>query len=363
MKLMLQSPSIAPRVARLKNMFSGPLGGAVWSYDGGDLRPHAGGAARDLVLVPAEDVLILGVALPLPSPAKRMAALPFAVEERIAGRVDAVHLALGGQVEGGQWLAAVVDPDRMARWIAAADAAGIPDAAIMPDALALPVPMPGRWNVRRDARGRILVRTPEGTGFAAEQRLFLPLWTAAGKPDCDEIGEEDGPLPIAVDLRQGAFARPRQGLSATGRRVAMVAAAGLLAHGAIAAADTVALRSIAAQRGAELTGLLAATAPGRYTGNDPREAALVAAELLPAGPASAPGSLLPMLTRTSAALAPFGGSVIVRAIDFDETGHSLRLDLDLADPSARRGIVEGLRSAGLPSRFDDGALIVGGGAA
>lgn len=363
MKLMLQSPSIAPRLSRLKNAFAGSADGAVWTFDGGDLRAHRGVGARDILLVPSEDVLTLAVPLPLPSPAKRFAALPFAIEDRIAGKVDTVHLALGGQLDGGSWLAAVVDPERMAAWAAAAEAAGLANIAIMPDALALPVPVPGRWNVRRDPRGRILVRTPEGTGFAAEQRLFLPLWTAAGKPECDEIGEDDGLLPIVIDLRQGLFARPRQGLTSTGRRVAMVAAAGLLAHGAIAAADTVALRSIAAKRGAELTVLLATAAPGRYTGEDPREAAMVAAELLPAGQAGPPGSLLPILTRTSSALAPFGATVTVRAIGFDEAGRTLRFELDLADPSARRGIVDALRSSGLSGRFDGASLIVGGTAA
>lgn len=362
MKLMLQSPSIAPGLSRLKNMLAGPADGSVWTLDGGDLRGLGGTAARDVLLVPSEDVLTLAVALPLPSPARRMAALPFAIEDRIAGRVDAVHVALGGQLDDGQWLAGVADPGKVAIWVAAAEAAGIPNAAIMPDALALPVPVPGRWNVRRDARGRILVRTPEGTGFAAEQGLFLPLWTAAGKPECNEIGAGEDVRSIALDLRQGPFARPRQGLSATGRRVAIVAAAGLLAHGAIAAADTIALRTIAAKRGAELTGLLATAAPGRYNGSDPREAAMVAAELLPADSSGAPGALLPLLTRTSSALAPFGGTVTVRAIGFDEAGRSLRLELDLADPSARRGIVDTLRSSGLTGRFDGTSLIVGGAA-
>jgi general secretion pathway protein L len=132
----------------------------------------------------------------------------------------------------------------MAAWVAAAADAGIADAAIMPDALALPVPGAGRWNVRRESDGRILVRTPEGSGFAAMEALFVALWTAAGKPTCDEVADTEEGIPIVLDLRQGDFARPRQGLSATGRRVAIVAAAGLIAHGAIAAADTVALRSV-----------------------------------------------------------------------------------------------------------------------
>lgn len=343
-------------------MLSGTAEAGVWRLEGGVPRTVPGVAARPILLVAAEHVLTMSVALPLPSQARRLAALPYAIEDRIADRADMVHLALGGVLPDGSYLAAVVDRAMMASWVAALDEAGLSDAAIMPDALALPVPEAGHWNVRRESDGRILVRIPDGTGFAAREPLFVALWTAAGKPECDEIAGGDTVVPIALDLRQGEFARPRQGLSRTGRRVAIVAAAGLIAHGAIAAADTVALRSVAAKRGAELTGLLNSAAPGRYTGSDPREAAMVAAELLPVGGNAPPGALLPMLNRTSTALTPFGGTVTVRAMSFDEAGRSLRLDVELADPAARENIVAALRSAGLTGRFDGASLIVGGAA-
>ncbi|ATE63535.1 type II secretion system protein GspL [Rhizorhabdus dicambivorans] len=362
MKLMLQSPSIAPAFARIKNALADRAAGGVWMLDGGVPHAIAASAARDLLLVPAEQVLVLGAALPLPSRAKRIAALPFAIEDRIAARADQVHLALGAQGPGGEWLAGVVDPALMAGWVAEAEAAGLGDATIMPDALALPLPEPGCWSVHRIG-ARILARLPDGTGFAAMEPLFLSIWAAAGRPECDEAGFGDAAIPIALDLRQGIFARPRQGLSRTARRVALVAAGGLLAHGAIATADTFALRSIAAKRGAELTAQLNASAPGRFTGSDPHEAAAVAAEILPAGGTAPPGALLPLLTRASAALAPFGGAVTVRAMRFDEAGRSLRFDCDSADPGAARGIVDALRQAGLNGRFEGDSLIVTGGAA
>ncbi len=363
MKLMLQSPSTAPFLPRLKKMLSGPADGAVWTLHDGAIRASDGLAARDVLLVPSERILLLAVALPLPSHAKRLAALPFAIEERIIDRPDHVHLALSAPVAGNICLAAVVDPALMTAWIDAAEEAGLGSVAIMPDSLALPVPDSGHWNVRRDSRGRILVRTPDGAGFAAEEALFVPLWTAAGKPQCDEVAGFEAATPITLDLRQGSFAPPRQGLSATGRRVAIVAAAGLLAHGAIAAADTVALRSMAAKRGAELTALLATAAPGRYSGTDPREAALVASDLLPVGGTAAPGTLLPLFTRASQALAPFGGTVTVRSLVFDEGRKTIRYELDLADPAARGNIEQALRSAGLSGKFDGASLTVSGGAA
>jgi len=361
MKSMLQSPNIAPALTRLKNALGNRADGSVWMLDGGVASARGTYATRDLLLVPAEQALVIAVPLPLPSHAKRISALPFAIEDRIADRIDRVHLALGASPIGGEWLAAAVDPAVMAQWVAAAEMAGLADAAIMPDALALPLPEAGRWNVHRIG-ARILVRRPDGTGFAGLEPLFLPIWTAAGKPPCDEV-ELPAMTALPLDLRQGMFARPRQGLSATGRRVALVAAAGLLAHGAIATADTIALRSIADKRGAELTAQLNLSAPGRFTGTDPHEAAAVAAELLPAGGTAPPGALLPLLNRASTALAPFGGAVTIRAMSFDEAGRSLRLDCDLADPGAAGGIVDALRQAGLSGRFAGDSLIVTGGGA
>ena len=363
MKSMLQPLSIAPALMRIKNAAGTRPGGGIWALDAGVARPVPGVAVRDLLLVPAEDVLTLAVALPLPSHARRLAALPFAIEDRIAERVDRVHLALSSRQAAGSWLAGVVDPLRMQGWLIAAEEAGLGDAAVMPDALALPLPAAGRWNVLRSEAGRILVRLPDGTGFAATQQLFLPIWTAAGKPACDEVPSFDPNIPIVLDLRQGIFARPRQALSVTARRVAAVAAAGLLAHGAIAAADTVALRSIANQRGAEMIALLNVVAPGRFTAADPREAAALAAELLPAGGQQSPGALVPILARVSTALAPFGNMLTMRSLDFDEAQGRLVIDADLSDSDAAASILAALRNAGLSGRFEGNSLIINAGTA
>lgn len=363
MKSMLQSLNIAPAVMRLKNSAGRRSNGGLWTLAGGVPRAQPGLAARDILLVPAEDVLSLAVALPLPSHARRLAALPFAIEDRIVGRAEEVHLALSAQRINRSWLAGVVAPHRMQAWLMAAEEAGLGDAAVMPDALALPLPAAGRWNVLRAEGNRILARLPDGTGFAVDEALFLPIWTAAGKPECDEQSGFDPIVPITLDLRQGIFARPRQGLSLTARRVAFVAAAGLVAHGAIAAADTVALRSIADKRGAELLSLLNTVAPGRVTATDPREAAAQAADLLPAGGSRPPGTLLPVLRRASTALAPFANVLTMRSLDFDATGHQLVIDADLADPATAPAIVAALRGAGLSARFEGRNLTIGAGGA
>ena len=362
MKSMLQPLNIAPAAMWLKNATGKRVSGALWTLETGLLQVVPGLAARDLLLVPAEHVPTLAVALPLPSHARRLAALPFAVEELVSDRIDLVHLALSTQRIGGSWLAAAVDPNRMREWITVAEEAGLGEAAMMPDALALPLPAAGRWNVLRTSDTRMLARLPDGTGFAAQEPLFLSIWTAAGKPGCDELAGFAPIVPIALDLRQGVFAPARQGLSRTARRVAAVAAAGLLAHGVIAAADTVALRSTADKRGAELITLLNSVAPGRIDATDPREAAMQAAELLPAG-SSPPGSLIPLLRRASSALMPFSNVLMTRSLEFDSTQRRLLIDADLSDPEAAPGIVAALRNAGLPARFEGRSLIIGAGGA
>jgi general secretion pathway protein L len=297
------------------------------------------------------------VALPLPSHRKRLEALPFAIEDRIATPTDSVHLALADDPIDGLYLTNIVDRGVMAAWIAKAAAAGLGEAAIMPDALALALPTPGRWTVMRQPGTRILVRMPDGRGFAVAEPNFLPLWTAAGKPECDEVRQFPDHVPLAIDLRQGAYAVEQGSLAAPLRRLATVAAAGLLAHGAIAAADIVVLQSIAAKRGLELQSRLLRTAPGVYAGMDPAEAARLAVDMLPAGPASPPGTIVPLLAKTSAALGSLGNAFSYRAISFSDKD-GLRIDLDAPDATALERARRALANAGLTARTEGSMLLV-----
>lgn len=361
MKTMLQSPSMRFSIARLKNRFATNDMGTRWLLSDAGVRPLGVAAQRDVLLVPTEHVLLLAVALPLPTRRKRIEALPFAIEDRIASRPEAVLMALGEAIGDGMHLACVVDHAQMSAWVAAADAVDLGDAAIMPDALALPIPPQGRWNVHRPI-GRVVVRTPDGAGFATSAASFAALHAAAGRPGLDECDALDAG-GIVLDLRQQGYARPRQAYSSVVRRAAFVAAAGLAAHGAIAAVDTAVLQSSAAQRGEEMTRLLAQVAPGAYSGSDPQEAAMIAADLLPAGGVSVPGRMIPLLVRASQAITPFGGTVAVRAIRYDEADMSLGFELDTADREAAPALVDAVRAAGLSARLDGAILTVGHGKA
>ena len=293
------------------------------------------------LLVPSERLLLLAVDLPLPSRAQRLEALPFAIEDRIADPLEAVHLAIGETLAPQRYLVAVVRHSVMAEWLTLAEANGLGEAALVPDALALPRPAEGAWNVAlRD--GRAVVRAGDGTGFAVPAALLPAAWEAAGQPDVTAFAD---PLPApiaaqpavpqplgmtlavpALDLRQGRYARRGTG-SAFVRKLAVVALAALVANGVIAAADTLMLRAIADRTEAETRTLLATAAPDLAQATDLPGSV---ADRLPR--ATGDNRFVPTLARVSVALAPLAPTIAVRSMQW--SGNKLVIDLDASDAGA-----------------------------
>ena len=339
----------------------------VWSLAGDAVaeveRWDAGPAA---VLVPTEDVLLLAVDLPLASAAARRAAAPFAVEDRIADPLDAVHIVVGDALAPATYLVAVVRHAVMVRWVAAIAAAGLGHARIVPDALALPVPLPGSWNVTH-AAGRIVARLDTGLGLAVPVERFAALWAASGSLPCTVFGDA---LPIdlsfassadaasglarfagpGLDLRDGPYALPRAPWPRAVRRAAAVVGLGLLAHTVILAADARALGRQAAARAAVTEGLLRTALPGT-----PLTADLD--RLLPGGHH---GRMLPLLARASAALAPVGGLAFNKLV-WAGTDNSLTLGVEAGDIGGLQRAQAALAAAGLNPAA--GAVTAGSGRA
>lgn len=331
----------------------------VWTLAGDRLIiAERGGPAT--VLVPTEQVRLLAVDLPLASRAKRLEALPFAIEDQIAEPVDSVHLALGAEIAPKRYLAGVVRHEVMAAWVDAAEAAGLGHAAMVPDALALARPTEGEWAVELGAE-RAVVRTGEGGGFAAPPAMLQAMWQAVGRPAVRSYG---APLPAemaaggstiapgalserllapALDLRQGLYARRRAALPDVWRRLGWIVAIGAAAHVGIATADTLMLRRIADSREADARAAAAIAAPGANLGGD---LAASVADLLPTGSSAPPDSFLPLLARISGALAPLAGSVTVRAINYQ--ANALTMDIDGTDAGLAARIEAALRTARAP---------------
>lgn len=338
--------------------------GGVWTLAGGQaIIAEPEGPAT--ILVPSESVSLLRVELPLASRPKRIEALPFAIEDRIADPIESVHIALGAEVAPRTYLVAVVRHAQMASWVEAAELSGLGHAAMVPDALALPAPGPGEWCAEaRD--GRVLVRSGDGTGFALPAALVGPAWERAGSPriwNCGPVpigelpqtpfsgggGLADRLVSPAIDLRQGAYARRGAGGSSWKKRLAWIAAAGIAAHVVIAAADVVMLRVIAERRAEDVRSAVAQAAPGANLSGD-LEAAVVG--MLPvAGPP--PGRFVPAVTAASRALAPLSSILTARAMRFE--GNALVLELEPGPPDLSDRIRAAFRAAAVPAQVGAGA--------
>lgn len=342
--------------------------GGVWTLSGGRvIIAEPDGPAT--LLVPSESVLLLAVDLPLGTHTKRLAALPFAIEDRIADPIDAVHIALGSEIALKRYLVAVVRHVRMREWVEAADVAGLTHAAIVPDALALPVPDMG-WSAEA-GNGRVLVRNEDGTGFAVPSALAGQAWEAAGRPRIWNVGSVPiGELPQeprpagggglaerlakpVVDLRQGSYARRAAGGSSWLKRLGWIAAAGIAAHTVIAGADALMLRVIAERRANDTRAAVAQAAPGVNLSGDLRTSV---ADMLPP-PGAAGSRFVPLVTRTSNALAPLSSAVTARSMRFE--GNALVMEIEPGEPGLAGRVRDAMRAAGVNAEVaagHDGAL-------
>ena len=359
----------ARRPSRAAEAPAGP--GGVWTFEGDELVRLAPSDVGDAtVLVPSGDLLLVVVDLPLRSRRERVAALPFALEDRLAEPLGEVHTALGMELAPNRHLAAAVRHPVMARWVEKALDAGLRHCTMLPDALGLPVPEPGGWSVQT-ARGRALVRAADGTGFAAPLAALPALWEAAERPACVSYGDPLPPeipavpaelaleplttrlLVPALDLRQGLYAPPRRAAPASARRIGAILLAGALVHGAVAVADTLALERIAERRRAEAQELAQRFLPG--TTVDEAFAAEVDALLAGAGPAPG-GAFLPKLVRASTALSTAASGAALQGIGYDAAQGAL--SFDLADPASASRLGAALAADGLPAAGGAGTRVV-----
>lgn len=290
-------------------------------------------AASNVTYLPGEDVLLLSVALPAMSPAQRRAAIGFAVEDNLAQPLDQVHVALGPQMASGSWLVGVVSRDVLA-------GIAVPQGhRLVPDTLTVPAPVAG-WAVLGQ-EGRVLVRLPDGTGFAADHDWVAQLWQVEGMPRILSYG---GPLPEGMVVAEtarlpetadatltrfdlGAGTRTAQGFHLPrGLSLALgVLAAFLLGHLLIAAADMVALTRIQADRAEQLRAVLAAA--GIPPGDD---LAHSLSRALAAREPPAQEGFLDLSTRIFATIADQSGQVSLRDLRYEAGQDHIAMTLEAA---------------------------------
>lgn len=317
--------------------------------------PEAG-LGPDAIAVPSEGVTLARVSLPLATQRQRLAAAGFAVEDMIAEPLEAVHVAVGPELASGEYLVAVLRRTAMDTWAAKTD---MRRKRLVPDVLALPVPVPGSVSVR-EGRGRVLVRRADGTGFATRVDAFETFWRAEGAPQIVLFGGglpeglpvgASGLMPavatpeaMAFDLMQGPWA-PGHG---KGRKMALRLAAilgvTLAVHVGILGAKMIATQRIAAERVASLRAELVSRVPGL-----PADADLDVAlrRALPSAHDTDGAGFMPLLSRISVAMLSAVGPVSIRNMQFIAAEGSLAILVEAPDLATLQGVENSLLAAGL----------------
>ncbi|NBU25422.1 MAG: hypothetical protein EBS39_07355, partial [Gammaproteobacteria bacterium] len=100
------------------------------------LASRAGGR-RIVAFLPSAETLGVAVSLPPMSAAKARAALPYALEDQLAGDLEEQHFAVGARLADGRWPVRVIALARLAAWLDLLRGAGIEPQALVAEADAL----------------------------------------------------------------------------------------------------------------------------------------------------------------------------------------------------------------------------------
>ncbi len=337
---------------------------------------ETGDADAPDVLVASEYAPAIAVDLPLAQHRMRVAALPFAIEDRTAQPLDELHVVLGPEVGARRYLAALVSRTQMAAWLAVLAAHRVTPRRIIPDATLLAEPEgDAGWAVRVEGE-RVLIRTREHEAFATSAGLFDALWSAAGRPAVQQVGPiwpVGFPDPVdrvdasslstrgrnLVDLNQTPHHAGAQRFAGPLKIAAGIIASAALAHTAILSLDTAFASGAAAQRREAAARVLSAVAPLVPPDSDP---GAMLADMLPNGSAEAGTSrFLPLLSRMSASLQPVSNGVAMQALTYDAADGALQVKIEAADLPALERVAKSLMESGLNAQ--SGGATVGDGRA
>lgn len=155
------------------------------------------------VLLPGTEVLLTRVRLPVRSRARARAAIPWALEDRLAEDVEALHFAIGS-VNDGEWPVAVVARSCLAALLARCEASGLAVDAVVPEPLALPAPPTDQWQALETA-DQTIVRIDADIGFACEPDLLAVVAASEDPPQsvhvqhCADAAPGEWPADFTLD--------------------------------------------------------------------------------------------------------------------------------------------------------------------
>ncbi|HEX7047503.1 MAG TPA: type II secretion system protein GspL [Gammaproteobacteria bacterium] len=152
---------------------------------------------RVTVMLPGERIIAATARVPGKNPKRILQAAPYALEERLAGDVDALHVALLARGDDQHCDFLVVQRDWLAEWLAVFHDAGLRIDQLWPDYLGVPAePEIAHWLI---LDGRLLSR--EGwSGFAApvEDAGFLYTHRESDAPlRLSIVGDQPPPAALA----------------------------------------------------------------------------------------------------------------------------------------------------------------------
>jgi general secretion pathway protein L len=298
---------------------SEPVSWVVVDATGSRLGPVATGTFADaaplaaerrvVALAPGSDVVLAEPELPVRSGRRLAQVVPFALEEHLAGDVDAFHFAVGKLDAGSRAPVAAVEKQRIEGWLERLAEAGLVPEALYAETSCLP-DNPGKIVVVIDG-GQLLVQHPGQLPVALDAEPLTEAFALAGLEGEDRhiqmfVSQEDwdnseqmiealrevagsldvqllpdGPLPLLaggavqrppLSLLQGPYA-PRTGWAAHWRRwrvAAVLAAALLLVHVGARVYDLVRLGIEERRLDAEIAETFKVAMPGVERMVDPR---------------------------------------------------------------------------------------------
>lgn len=121
--------------------------GVVTTHQGtlGDAAAALNGR-RITVLVPGDAVLLTRATVPVRQRQRLLQALPFMLEEQLAGDIETLHFAAGPRGKNGDVSVAVVAQAQMDEWLARLQQAGVLVHAMVPETLVTPY-VEGEWSL------------------------------------------------------------------------------------------------------------------------------------------------------------------------------------------------------------------------
>ncbi|HLB41285.1 MAG TPA: type II secretion system protein GspL [Gammaproteobacteria bacterium] len=138
-----------------------------------------------IVIIPAEDVLLMTSKLPKMNRSRLRQALPYALEEQLIADVETLHVVIAHDQGNDHLPVAIVAHQKMQQWLALLQAWGIKPDVLIPASLVLPWEN-GKWSVL--IQDTAVIRTGMYQGWGCDKNNFNELFTIA--------------LSLAVDIPQ-----------------------------------------------------------------------------------------------------------------------------------------------------------------